>query len=61
MKLNVGKIFMKHNVTYNVGKVKYLVSYYDGIKRHKDGSEAWDVKLFSNKKLMNSFIKTISN
>lgn len=30
---------MKIRIQYNVGKVKYLVSYSDGTKKHLDGSE----------------------
>jgi len=51
----------KFNVQYNVGTVKYLVNYYDGIKTHSDGSEFWDAKTFKNKKKMNSFLKQLWN
>jgi hypothetical protein len=40
---------------YNVGKVKYLVSYYTG-KKHDDGSDFYDVKAFSNKKFKDRFV-----
>jgi hypothetical protein len=51
---------MKVKIDYNIGKVKYLVSFSNGLKKHKDGSEFFDVKCFSSKKKMNKFIKTIS-
>ena len=50
---------MKYNIQYNVGKVKYLVSWYDGFKKHKDGSEAWDVACFKSKLKMNEFISKL--
>jgi hypothetical protein len=43
----------------NVGKVKYLVNFYDGIQTHKDGSKFFDIKTFSNKKLMERFVKEL--
>jgi len=50
----------KYSTFYNVGKVKYLVSYSKGTKFHKDGSEFWDIACFSNKKKMEQFIKKIT-
>ena len=50
---------MKYKIDYNIGKVKYLVSFYDGIKMHKDGSEFWDIRCFSSKRKMYEFIKTL--
>lgn len=40
----------------NIGKAKYVVSYYDGISRNPDGSEFWGIKIFKNKKSLNAFI-----
>ena len=48
---------MKGRVTINVGKCKYLLSFHDGISKHKDGSEFWDLRIFSNKKALEAFIK----
>lgn len=45
-----------YNLMYNVGKVKYLVSYHDGIKKHGDGSKFFDIELFKNKQLLHKFI-----
>lgn len=50
---------MKYKIQYNVGKVKYLVSFSDGTKRHKDGSEFWDVRCFKSKDKMNKFISDL--
>lgn len=44
-----------YNVMYNVGKAKYLVSYYSG-KKYEDGSKFYDIKIFKNKKKMEDFI-----
>jgi len=50
---------MQYTIQYNIGKVKYLVSFYDGIKKHKDGSEFWDIKCFNSKIKMNKFLKLL--
>lgn len=43
---------------YGVGKAKYLVTYYTG-KKYPDGSYFYDIKLFSNKKKKDLFIKQL--
>jgi hypothetical protein len=48
-----------YNIMYNVGKVKYLISYNNGIKKHPDGSNFFDIETFKNKKLLNSFISQL--
>lgn len=40
---------------HNVGKAKYVVSYYTG-KKHDDGNDFYDVRIFSNKKYKDRFI-----
>jgi putative sterol carrier protein len=47
---------MKINIQYNVGKCKYVVNYSKGDKKHKDGSEFFDIAIFKSKKAMNDFI-----
>lgn len=42
-------------VMYNIGKVKYVVCFHDGIKTHKDGSPFFDIETFSNKKKVKTF------
>lgn len=44
---------------YNVGKAKYLVNYYNGVKTHQDGSKFYDISIFKNKVKMNKFIKEL--
>ena len=34
----------------NIGRAKYVISYHDGEKKHKDGSDFFDVDIFKNKK-----------
>jgi hypothetical protein len=43
----------------NVGKVKYLLNYHDGIQTHKDGSPFFDIKIFSNIRELNKKIKEL--
>ena len=42
-----------------VGKAKYTVNFFDGVKKHKDGSAFYDIEIFSNKKKLELFIKTL--
>ena len=49
------------NIMYNVGNSKYVVNFHDGIKQHKDGSKFFDIEIFKNKKLLQSFIKDLKN
>jgi len=43
----------------NIGKAKYVVSWWDGIKKNKDGSNAEDIAIFKNKKKLNTFLKEL--
>ena len=43
----------------NVGSSKYSVNFYNGIDTHKDGSHFYGIRLFKNKKKMNTFIKEL--
>ena len=47
------------NTMFNVGKAKYVVCHHDGTAKHKDGSPFFDMKLFKNKKLFESFQKKL--
>ena len=49
----------KYNIMTNVGKCRYLINYHDGIKKHKDGSEFFDIAIHSNKINHNNFIKRL--
>ena len=43
----------------NVGTAKYVVSWHTN-KKHKDGSDFYDVKIFRNKKEKEKFIKELN-
>ena len=51
----------KYNLKHNVGKAKYLVSFHNGDKFHKDGSRFYDIEIFKNKLKLNSFLKDLRN
>jgi len=41
----------------NVGKVKYLINYHNGVKTYKDGSPFFDIATFSNKRKKDSYVR----
>ena len=42
-----------------IGKAKYTVSYHDGKKKHKDGSDFFDMEIFKNKPSLEKFKKDL--
>jgi len=42
-----------------IGKAKYTISYHDGKKKHKDGSDFFDIQTFRNKKDLAKFVNTL--
>jgi len=50
----------RYNLKYNVGKAKYVVNFHDGVKKHKDGSDFFDIDTFKNKVKFNAFIKSLN-
>jgi len=46
---------------YRVGSRtgRYTVSFYDGVKTHEDGSQFFDLEMFSNKKDFTQFLKDL--
>lgn len=48
-------------IQYNIGKVKYVVCFNDGIKTHKDNSLFFDIRCFRNKKTMKQFTDNLEN
>lgn len=46
----------KYYTMYGVGRAKYVVNYHDGEKKHKDGSEFYDIVIFKNKRSLSAFI-----
>jgi len=47
------------NIKNNIGKAKYVVNYYDGVKEHKDGSRFFDIAIFKNKKKLKAFVDNL--
>ena len=51
---------MKHYYTqYNVGRVRYAVSFHGGEKKHSDGSPFYDLRTFSNRRDHSRFIASL--
>lgn len=44
-----------------IGRAKYSISYNNGIKKHNDGSDFWDIEIFKNKVDFNKAIKKYTN
>lgn len=53
--VNEGKKVFKVNP--QIGKAKYSISYHDGVKKHKDGSDFFDIEIFKNKVDLEKAIK----
>lgn len=51
----------KFYIQQNVGTAKYLVNYYNGVKKHEDGSDFYDIAIFSNKKKLDDFVKELKS
>jgi hypothetical protein len=49
----------RFNEMYNVGRAKYVVSFHDGVKKHNDGSDFFDLRIFKNKKDLEAFKKEL--
>ena len=47
--------FKHYRVDKNIGLVKYIVSFHDGITTHPDGSIFYDVRLFKNRTKLSDF------
>ncbi len=51
----------RFNLMYGIGKAKYVVNFHDGIKKHNDGSDFFDIAIFKNKKKLNAFVAELKN
>jgi len=49
----------RYNQKDGVGSAKYTISYHDGKKKHKDGSDFFDIQIFRNKKDLAKFVNTL--
>ena len=57
LSINEGKKRFKQQ--NGIGKSKYTISYHDGKKKHKDGSDFFDIKIFKNKPELEAFKKAL--
>jgi len=46
---------------YNIGKVKYVINYHNGIDKHNDGSDFFGIYTFHNKRKFEAKIKALKN
>lgn len=51
----------RFNLMYNIGKVKYVINYHNGIDKHKDGSDFFGIYTFHNKKKFEAKIKELKS
>lgn len=47
------------NMLENVGKVRHVVSFHDGVKTHQDNSPFFDVRTFGRKRDANKFARAL--
>jgi hypothetical protein len=59
MKESVNEGKKRFNTNYGVGKSKYVVNHHDGVKKHKDGSDFFDVQIFKNQNDLEAFKKAL--
>jgi hypothetical protein len=45
----------------NIGKAKYVVNWHDGVQKHNDGSDFFDIRIFSNKVKKDRFIRALKS
>jgi hypothetical protein len=50
---------MDFGIKHNIGKIKYLLSYHDGVKMHQDGSKFYDIFCTNNKKVLGKSVKEL--
>ena len=48
-----------YNIQCNIGKAKYVVNYHDGVKKHKDGSNFYDIFICKNKVELKKFEQSL--
>ena len=49
-----------YNIQYGIGRSKYVVNFHDGQKTHKDGSPFFDIRIFKNKRKLETFSRNLS-
>ena len=50
-----------YNEQFGIGKSKYVVNFYDGVKTHNDGSAFFDIRIFKNIPDKNKFINELKS
>jgi hypothetical protein len=51
----------RFHIQYNIGKARYVVSHHDGEKKNRDGSDFFDITIFSNKLNMAKFVSELKD
>jgi hypothetical protein len=51
-----GNIFY---IQTNIGASRYVVNYYNGVKKHSDGSPFFDIAILKSKDKLNKFVNTL--
>jgi len=51
----------KFYIQYGIGHAKYVVNFHNGIQKHNDGSPFYDIRIFKNKKKLNTFVSELVN
>lgn len=49
----------RYETIANVGKVRHVVSFHDGVKAHPDGSPFFDIATFGNKRARDKFCRSL--
>jgi hypothetical protein len=52
---------MKYKINPQIGRSKHSVSFHDGVKTHKDGSEFFDLEIFKTKRELVSFVNQLKS
>lgn len=47
------------NIRHNIGSSKYVVNFWNGISRHRDGSKFFDIRIFKGKPALEAFVKIL--
>lgn len=49
----------QYYIQENIGTAKYVVSYHDGVKTHKDGSPFYDIAIYKSSQAMYVFVNKL--
>jgi len=51
----------RFNTQTGIGKSKHVLNFHDGVKTHKDGSDFYDIRIFSNAKDLAAFVADLKS